>query len=136
MFGKRKCNAPPVFNSPLQVDSAEREGAAFAALACPSGEALKRGAIQAPSAVALMNAGNAADGVWMFGNRLECGRCKKTCNVTVSYPGDGEAPNEFAVRSKARPDVYALQHAFLPEWFLNQPEQAISILSNKLDGWQ
>ena len=40
------------------------------------------------------------------------------------------------MRAKARPDFYALQHAFLPEWFLNNPTEAIEILSSRLDGWQ
>lgn len=136
MFGKRKCNTPPVFKDPVFAQTADQERAALASTVCPSGEELKRGALQAPSALALMQAGQAKDGVWMFGHQMECGRCKKTCSLTVSYPGDGEAPNALAVRSKARPDFYALQHAFLPEWFLAQPETAISILSTKLDGWQ
>ncbi|MBA3067148.1 MAG: hypothetical protein FP825_01545 [Hyphomonas sp.] len=136
MFGKRKCKTPPVFKAPLHAESAERERAAFAALVCDSGEALSRGALLAPNTTSLMKASQAKDAVWMFDSRLDCARCRKSGSITVSYPGDGAAPNDIAVRSKARPDVYALQHAFLPEWFLTQPDQAISILSTKLDGWQ
>jgi hypothetical protein len=136
MFGKRKCDAPPVFKDPVPAENAERERAALAVLECKSGAALTPGAIHPPSAAALVRAAQLPDAVWLHGNRLQCSRCKKTCDVQVSRPATGPAPNAMAVRSKARPDFYALQHAFLPEWFLTKPDVAISILTDKLEGWQ
>jgi homoaconitase/3-isopropylmalate dehydratase large subunit len=88
------------------------------------------------SAAALVKAAHLPDAVWMHGHRIECSRCKKGCEVTLSRPASAEAPSPFAVRSKARSDFYALQHAFLPEWFLTKPEVATSILTQQLEGWQ
>lgn len=136
MFGKKKCNAAPVFREPVFAENSDKARAAIAALQCTSGETLGAGIVTAPTAAALVAAAQQKDAVWMYGQQLDCGRCKKTCQVTVSEPASVAAPNAFAVRSKARPDFYALQHAFLPEWFLNKPEEAISLLTNKLDGWQ
>jgi hypothetical protein len=136
MFGKKKCNAAPVFKDPVHAATPEQARTAVAALECPSGAALTPGALTAPSAAALVKAAQLPDAVWMYGQRLECSRCKKSCDVTISVPDAASPPNPQAVRAKARPDFYALQHAFLPEWFLTKPEEAISLLSTKLDGWQ
>jgi hypothetical protein len=136
MFGKRKCDSTPVFAEPVHVENAGQIRAAVEALACPSGAKLVQGALRAPSAAALVKASQKPDAVWMYAQRAECSRCKKLCEVTISQPSAGEAPNEHAVRSKARPDFYALQHAYLPEWFLNRPDEVIRLLTTKLDDWQ
>ncbi|MFN7165021.1 MAG: hypothetical protein ACK4P2_09415 [Hyphomonas sp.] len=136
MFGKRKCDAPPAFPAPLHAESADGERAALARLECKSGVALTPGAIRPPSAAALVKAAQLPDAIWLHANTVDCSRCKKSCDVQVSHPATGPAPNAMAVRSKARPDFYALQHAFLPEWFLTKPEALISLLTNKLDSWQ
>lgn len=136
MFGKRKCDSPPVFKDPVNAATAEQARAALAALECQSGADLTPGAICPPSAAALVRAAQLPDAVWLYGNGLDCSRCKKSCDVQVSQPATGPAPNEMAVRSKARKDFYALQHTFLPEWFLTKPEVLISVLTNKLESWQ
>jgi hypothetical protein len=136
MFGKRKCDAGPAFGNTLHAETAEQERKALAALECKSGADMTIGAACPPSAAALVKAAQLPDAVWMHGHRIECSRCKKGCEVTISRPASAEAPSPFAVRSKARSDFYAMQHAFLPEWFLTMPDVAISILTNKLDGWQ
>lgn len=136
MFGKRKCDSAPVFADPLHIENRGQTRAAIEALACPSGANFVQGALRAPSAAALVTASQKPDAVWMYAQHAECNRCKKLCEITISHPSDGEAPNVHAVRSKARPDLYALQHAYLPEWFLNRPDEAIRLLTTKLDDWQ
>jgi hypothetical protein len=136
MFGKRKCDATPVFKTSVHADTADRVRSAVTALRCPSGAELTPVSLQAPSAAALVTASHLPDAVWMYAHRLQCSRCKKVCSVPVSQPATGPAPNNQAVRSKARPDFYALQQAFLPEWFLNRPQDAITILTTRLDSWQ
>ncbi len=135
MFGKKKCNAAPAF-APIVAQNAEQARQAVSALVCPSGAELTPGGLLAPNAAELVKAAQRPDAVWMYGQTLDCSRCKKSCSVTISLPDTGTPPNAQAVRAKARPDFYALQHAFLPEWFLNRPAEAIEILSTRLDGWQ
>lgn len=136
MFGKKKCSTAPVFQELVQISSPQQERTALAALKCSSGADMTPVGVVAPSAAALVKAAKLPNAVWMYGQRLECTRCKQAGQVNIAAPDSTDAPNKFAVRSNSRPDFYALQHAFLPEWFLNQPQQAITILSTKLDGWQ
>lgn len=136
MFGKKKCSAAPQFRQLLLTNSDAQEREALAALTCESKAEMVVGKHTAPNAAVLVEAAKRPDAVWLHGRTLECSRCNKTCHVTVARPDNGSPPNSFAVRAKARPDFYALQHAFLPEWFLNQPAEAMNILSSKLDGWQ
>lgn len=136
MFGKRKCDAPPVFRDPVNAATAQHESAALAALQCKSGAELTPGGLRPPNAAALVRAAQSPEAAWLYTTQLDCSRCRKSCDVQVSRPATGPAPNAMAVRSKARPDFYALQHAFLPEWFLTMPQAAISILTSKLEGWQ
>lgn len=135
MFGKKKCNAAPAF-PPIVAQNADHARQSVAALACPSGAELTPGGLLPPNAAELVKAAQRPDAVWVYGQTLDCSRCKKACSVTISVPDTGAPPNAQAVRAKARPDFYALQHAFLPEWFLNKPAEALEILSTKLEGWQ
>lgn len=136
MFGKKKCSTAPVFRELVHVSSTQQERTALAALKCSSGADMTPVAITPPSAAALVSAAKLPKAVWMYGHRLECTRCKQSGQVNIAAPDSVEAPNKFAVRSNTRPDFYALQHAFLPEWFLTKPDAVIRMLSTKLDTWQ
>lgn len=136
MFGKKKCDAGPVFKDIIFASSDEQERAALAKLVCPSKAQMIAGEAMPPSAAALVTASQQKDAVWLHGRKLECERCKKTSFVTVARPAGSGLLNSAAIRAKARPDFYALQHALLPEWFLKNPDNAIKVLSNILQDWQ
>lgn len=136
MFGKKKCDAGPVFKDIIFASSDEQERAALANLMCPSKAKMIPGDATGPSAAALVTASQQNDAVWLHGRKLECERCKKTSFATVARPAGAGLLHPSAVRAKARPDFYALQHALLPEWFLKSPENAIKVLSNMFEEWQ
>lgn len=136
MFGKRQCSKAPVFRDVLVAESAALANKTVETLACRSGSAMIPNAVSLPGTADMIRAGKEEATVWLYAQSLTCSLCGKTGSVSIAVPGEQTAPNPQAMRSHTRPDVHGLQSVFLPGWFLNVPDTAISMLSTSLEAWQ
>jgi hypothetical protein len=136
MFGKRQCSRSPVFRDVLTAKSAALANEAVKTLVCRSGSTMIPETAGVPGTAEMIRARKNDESVWLYSQSLRCSLCGKTGSVSIATPGEQPPPNPQAIRSHTRPDVHALECVFLPEWFLNVPDTAVSMLSTSLEAWQ